>query len=79
MIDEKFISSGTLCWDCANSTGNCSWSARLVPVKGWKAIETKKNTALSSFVVLECPKFERDSYSNGTIRLKKDEKNAQKR
>lgn len=43
----------TLCILCQNACRNgCSWSERLEPVKGWKAIEYR-----SGYQVLECPEF----------------------
>jgi hypothetical protein len=56
----------TICWVCKNATGGCSWSARLEPVKGWKAKEapirlTRKGYTkyTDSYVVLECPEYVR--------------------
>ena len=77
-MEEKFITSQTLCWDCANATGGCSWASELIPIKGWKAIETKKQTLYSSFIVYECPLFKRDAYRNGLVRYKEGEKDVQK-
>ena len=59
----------TLCWTCQNATGKCSWSARLEPVKGWKAkafklkmvVRNKVATYRTSYVVKECPKYIKDS------------------
>ena len=79
MINEKFIASGTLCWDCANATGGCDWADRLEPVEGWDAIQTKKNSALESYLVLNCPLFERDAYACGARRCKEGKENAQRR
>lgn len=67
---QKYETSQTLCWECANATGGCSWSSEFIPVEGWKAVETKKNTLLSSYVVTECPKFKRDAIRNGLVRYK---------
>ena len=57
----------TLCWSCKKSTGFCSWSEDFIPVEGWKAIPTKikatssprDNRFIDSFLVRECPLFER--------------------
>ena len=49
----------TLCWKCRNATGNCSWSERLEPVKGWTA-ELAKKTATKpydTYLVRKCPEF----------------------
>ena len=72
----------TLCWDCANATGKCSWSSRLIPVKGWSAEQTKKKSSdknrmeYTSYIVTCCPLFVRDATDSGKDRLKKrtDEK-----
>jgi len=66
------MSSKTICWECANAVPDragargCSWSRRFEPVKGWKAIrkELRFNdgrgaSANESYIVLECPQFER--------------------
>ena len=63
----------TLCWDCGRATGECSWSARLVPVEGWVAKPTKKTTYSgeeSSYIVQECPQFVRDAIGHGAKRYK---------
>ena len=60
----------TLCWECANAMCGCSWSQSFIPVKGWKAIPTK-GKAFHSYVVLECPEFDRDSMNNGLKRIKR--------
>ena len=58
----------TLCWTCQNATGKCSWSARLEPVKGWKAEKIKLKVSrdgggkyVTSYVVKKCPKYIKDS------------------
>ena len=56
-----------LCWDCANATGGCSWSDNLRPVKGWEAKRTHKKE-FDSWLVINCPKFERDAYDFGLYR-----------
>lgn len=56
----------TLCETCSNSCGNCSWSARFVPVEGWTAKPTLvrnssvKDSVIESFEVSECPLFAED-------------------
>ena len=56
----------TLCWDCANACGGCSWSDhwKHEPVPGWTAEETvlKINSGLliQSYSVRECPEFKPD-------------------
>lgn len=60
-IDRKnmYQKSNTLCWECANACGGCSWSESLEPVKGWEAEPvTIKSYAVDSFLVKWCPEFE---------------------
>lgn len=63
----------TLCWDCKNAaTSGCRWSKDLKPVEGWTAVKTDKRLSkglrMSSFLVIECPEFERDAYNGGLMR-----------
>lgn len=44
----------TLCWECRNATGGCSWSKKLKPVKGWTVEEGSVSVSVKS-----CPKYER--------------------
>ena len=63
----------TLCWDCANATGKCSWSSDLKPVKGWTAVPTKKYVYggyMESYLVSECPQFKRDAIGAGMKKYK---------
>lgn len=58
----------TLCWDCANCVGGCSWSSKGQPVEGWRARPTKirfSGETTDSFIVYHCPKFERDAENGG--------------
>lgn len=74
----------TLCWDCANATGSCSWSDHFdhKPVDGWEAIETTikvHNPSCDadlnrSYVVISCPEFIRDAECGGTVRIGKKQK-----
>ena len=64
----------TICWDCSKACGECSWSDhwKHKPVKGWKAIRNDlhcKDITVESYVVLECPEFERDAYDYGARRI----------
>lgn len=65
----------SICWDCANACGKCSWSRNFTPVKGWEAIPTKiiasKSFNASSYIVCACPKFDRDSTEYGLKWVKK--------
>ena len=66
----------TLCWDCKNATGSCSWSEDLKPIKGWKATPTlikSHNGDYPSYIIFECPEFKRDAYCNGLKRYKENE------
>jgi hypothetical protein len=53
--------SNTLCWTCKHTNQNeCSWfTADLIPVPGWKAIERPVEGGMS-YIVLECPNYERE-------------------
>lgn len=56
--EKKKLPPPTLCWQCGNICGGCSWSERFEPVEGWVAIPTKVgHYGLQSFVVLKCPAF----------------------
>lgn len=68
----------TLCWDCANACGGCSWSSREAqPVDGWDATPTKVNMTIEhnqprsvdSYIVHSCPQFVRDAKNGGHERL----------
>ena len=52
----------TLCWNCANACGDCSWSDhwKHEPVPGWKAsrVPIKMNGGYqTTYIVHECPEF----------------------
>lgn len=68
----------SICFDCANALGGCSWSAfdpdadtvRFEPVPGWEAeygtkIEMRGYvpTEIETVRVIKCPQFEKDSAS----------------
>ena len=69
-MDEQFVSKWSLCWDCRRATGFCAWSARLKPVKGWTAEKVKVGTPLETYMVQECPLFERDAILGGQRKYK---------
>ena len=56
----------TICWDCQNACGGCSWSKYRMfqPVKGWEVIPTDihigNGVRVQSYVVLKCPQFKPD-------------------
>lgn len=55
----------TLCWECANNCGKCSWSKDFTPVENWEAVPTKikeyhnRSSYIESYRVISCPEFER--------------------
>ena len=67
-----FESKYTLCWNCANATGGCSWADELKPVKGWIATPQTRHR-LESYTVHQCPEFKRDAYYFGLRKLKEIE------
>lgn len=54
----------SICGDCAKSVGFCSWSSRLIPVKGWNARPVERRLCgggkAIGYAVTECPLFELD-------------------
>ena len=62
----------TLCWSCARFCGRCNWSARFEPVAGWKAemgsLARQYGGTLKTYMVLQCPLYERDSEEDGNKR-----------
>lgn len=63
--------SHSICWDCKNATGGCSWADVLKPVEGWTAQETVKDDDVS-YLVKDCPKFVRDAKGFGLFRLSEE-------
>ena len=63
----------TLCWDCSKATGGCPWADYGRPVKGWTAREIQKSSSKPylSYVVYNCPLFDRDAMCGGLKRYKK--------
>lgn len=52
----------TICWECANACGGCSWSRKKAkPVPGWDAIRRDLSGNIESYVVISCPEFVRDN------------------
>ena len=63
----------TLCWDCRNSTEkDCEWARYFKPVDGWEAIKRTTKHGETTYVVIRCPKFIRDSWHYGTYRTKEE-------
>ena len=57
------IKKSSLCLDCKNCVGLCSWSHHLQPVEGWEAEETViRSTAgvTTGYRVISCPEFEKE-------------------
>lgn len=67
----------SLCWDCANTcTRGCSWADTFTPVAGWIAARHDLHVMsggvdrpYESYIVLQCPAFERDAWMGGQRRL----------
>ena len=63
MRKKKCIKKETLCWQCANACGRCSWSSKAhKPVTGWTAERrditvANKPEPLESYIVEFCPEF----------------------
>ena len=55
--------TATICWDCKNAYGRCSWSQKFTPVDGWVAIPTeikqvaRGTKSTSSYIVKSCPLY----------------------
>jgi hypothetical protein len=62
-LDKKSrgkVAPETLCWECYNSLGFCSWSSRNEPVSGWVAEPTvieNEGVSVRSYRVIVCPQF----------------------
>lgn len=59
---QKRCVGDSLCWECTNATGFCSWSADFTPVDGWEAEETiikQKGNPIPSFKVQKCPLYKK--------------------
>ena len=61
-LGRKDGQAATICWNCANACGDCSWSDhwRHEPVPGWKAtrVPLKMNGGYeTTYIVQECPEF----------------------
>lgn len=75
-MNEKKKPMFSICWDCHKATGGCRWSEDHKPVKGWTAKPIQRDIyggTYKSYVVLECPEFERDAWRYGLVRYKADE------
>ena len=67
----------TLCWDCSRAIGGCSWSDEGKPVRGWTAKGTQKTSTkpYNTYLVIDCPLFDRDAYGGGLKKYKKENEN----
>ena len=67
---RKKNGGNTLCWTCINAVPNpqkghgCSWSRKLIPVKGWtaegtilKCYATSEPKKYTCYRVMKCPEF----------------------
>jgi len=59
--------TATLCWDCKNAVGGCSWSSYGKPVTGWTAQKFQKSSTkpYDTYIVEKCPMFIRDAIGGG--------------
>lgn len=75
MENPRCTPSNQPCWTCKKACGGCSWSKcgkngrpQFKPVKGWKAIKTKKRdngkTVMESYKILFCPEYEKEEPRN---------------
>ena len=48
-----------LCWSCTNACGACSWSAELLPVKGWTArvVPREWSRVETTYAITACPLY----------------------
>nr|DAZ12623.1 MAG TPA: outer capsid protein sigma-1 attachment protein [Caudoviricetes sp.] len=61
------VHQSQLCWTCSKATNppgsDCSWSAKLIPVDGWKAElirrELKNGYTYESYCITKCPLYEK--------------------
>lgn len=59
----KYKERMSICMDCKNAVGNCSWSKKFIPVKGWKAVPssyTDNGHQVRSYYITRCPLYKPD-------------------
>ena len=61
--------ANTLCWDCENCIGGCSWSKDFEPVVGWKAEAVTNSDNSDTYFVHDCPQFKQ---GNAKTKLESD-------
>ena len=62
--NSKYSERMSICIDCANCIGNCSWSQSFTPVEGWTAISSKfydNGHKVRTYRVISCPLFKYDN------------------
>lgn len=61
----------SICINCKNLGGRCSWSRRYIPVEGWEAKRVKRKHAFPpheyGYKVIRCPQFEREERDKSCI------------
>lgn len=61
---KKGYKKDQLCWDCQKACGNCSWSKKLKPIKGWVVqptiIKSNGEPTIHTYKIIKCPEFVRD-------------------
>lgn len=72
MSSGNWTKKQTLCWECENACGGCSWSEidpetgrpRFEPVPGWTAEESSLHMShgrdMKSYHITDCPQFKGD-------------------
>ena len=66
--------ANTLCWDCENRIGGCSWTQNFEADEGWKAEAVTNSDNSDTYLVRECPQFKKGNVkvnieSDGFVRL----------
>lgn len=51
------------CWTCKKCAGQCSWSKKFKPIKGWTAEPHKIKRGPKTFRIYECPEYEFEPYT----------------
>lgn len=59
----------TICWDCSNACGACSWSKDFTPVEGWEIEEIMHKDGTGGCAVIKCPQFVKEDRENRKLDL----------
>lgn len=67
-ITREALRESSICWECDNACGGCSWSRSFTPVEGWTAVISPKADCPSKeairripwYLVRTCPEFVQD-------------------